>query len=342
MIRAFFLLLMVGFLGAGLLGEGQAWAHDSQPLLVQIDEQSPQVARVSVKLPPSMEGHIPPSVIIGPGCKSMLEGQGKVGASHVTSMLKCDGPLPGRTAEIAFGDFNPSLAIVFRYQPLEGPVQTSLQAPDELKWQIPALAAKGTAGFWMVMQDYVMLGIEHILLGFDHLLFVMCLVLLAGSRHRILLAITGFTLAHSVTLGLSALGVLSPPVMLVEALIALSIVFLAAEIARQDRTTIAWRYPIIVSIVFGLLHGFGFAAALGEIGLPTGQRFLALFAFNLGVELGQIFFVLALVAVWKAFGAIVGKMGRVRRGALAAVGRPVSYAVGVLAMVWFFERIGIA
>ena len=153
-----------------------------------------------------------------------------------------------------------------------------------------------------VAVQYTWLGMEHIWIGFDHLLFVLCLIWIAGSLRRILITITGFTLAHSVTLALSALQIVVLPVPPIEAVIALSVLFLATEIARGEggfngakgangaSGALTWRYPIAVSSTFGLLHGLGFAAVLNEIGLPQTELVTGLVFFNVGVEIGQVVF----------------------------------------------------
>ena len=180
-------------------------------------------------------------------------------------------------------------------------------------------------------------GVEHILFGLDHLLFVLALILLAPSRRVLLWTITAFTLAHSVTLALATLGVVRVPGPPVEAMIALSILLLAGEIAHLERgrPSLTARWPWLVAFSFGLLHGFGFAGALTAVGLPQGDIPLALFAFNAGVELGQLVFI----------AAVLGALGLVRRIELSPVAdrralRTATYAIwGTLAAFWFFERL---
>ena len=142
------------------------------------------------------------------------------------------------------------------------------------------------------------LGVEHILTGVDHLLFVLCLILLVPDIRKLLLTVTAFTIAHSITLAAASLGFVNVPTAPVEATIALSIVFLASELLRDphQRSDITQTYPWLVAFSFGLLHGLGFAGALAEIGLPHGQIPLALFSFNVGVELGQLAFIAAVLS----------------------------------------------
>ncbi|MEQ1858176.1 MAG: HupE/UreJ family protein, partial [Longimicrobiales bacterium] len=181
---------------------------------------------------------------------------------------------------------------------------------------------------------YMRLGAEHILLGIDHLLFVLGLLLLVRGVTPLVMTITAFTLAHSLTLGASVFGLIPLDRAPIEAAIALSIVMLAREIVVADRGVVhlTHRMPWLVAFVFGLLHGLGFAGALGDIGLPERAIPLALLFFNLGVEAGQLAFVLLLVALYRLAGGAFGpKLLRAR----PAMG----YALGALATLWFFQRL---
>ena len=191
-------------------------------------------------------------------------------------------------------------------------------------------------GFQVVVVTYVMHGIEHILFGMDHLLFVFALILIVRSRRVLLLTVTAFTLAHSITLSLATLGVVHVPGPPVEAAIALSILLLACEIIRLQRghTSLTARWPWVVAFSFGLLHGFGFASALTEIGLPQGDIPLALFAFNVGVEIGQLIFIGLLVGAW-ACAARISFSPALKSHALSAA----TYAIGTAAAFWFVERL---
>jgi hypothetical protein len=183
--------------------------------------------------------------------------------------------------------------------------------------------------FW----SYCRLGSEHILLGFDHLLFVLGLMLLVQTWGTLIKTISAFTGAHSVTLALAVLGVVDVPPAPVEALIAVSIVLLAAELTRPPHAppTLARRYPWLVAFAFGLLHGLGFAGALAEIGVPSDRIALALLSFNLGVEAGQLAFVMAML------GPLVLAQRSARAWPRARL--VPAYAIGALAVAWTFERV---
>jgi hydrogenase/urease accessory protein HupE len=182
---------------------------------------------------------------------------------------------------------------------------------------------------------YLGLGIEHILLGLDHLLFVLGLLLLVSGPWMLIKTITAFTVAHSITLALATLGLVEVPPRPVDAAIALSIVFLGAEIlrTRQGRPGLAAQAPWLVAFAFGLLHGLGFAGALTQLGLPPGEIPLALLFFNVGVEIGQLMFVAAFLALAWAL--------RTLRVAWPRWSAPLpAYAIGTIAAFWFIERMG--
>jgi hydrogenase/urease accessory protein HupE len=175
---------------------------------------------------------------------------------------------------------------------------------------------------------------QHILEGVDHLMFVLALLLLIRERWMLVKTITAFTLAHSITLAAAALGWAEAPQAPVEAVVALSIVFTAAEIPRQRRrqADLASAAPWIVAFAFGLLHGFGFGGALKEIGLPQSDVPLALLTFNLGVEAGQLLFVIAVLALRASLDRLLALNLGLTREVLA-------YLIGSLAAAWFIQRV---
>lgn len=203
---------------------------------------------------------------------------------------------------------------------------------------------------WGVAGEYSTLGVEHILLGMDHLLFVLALLMITRGTMRLIQTITAFTVAHSITLGLATLGFVHVPSKPVEALIALSIVFVALEIVKQktrgvigdshlgshisDRSSpsLTVRKPWIIAFIFGLLHGFGFAGALSEVGLPQNHIPLALLFFNIGVEAGQLLFIAAVLG-WIAI------VRRVRIPSLRWAAFVPPYAIGSVAMFWVIDRL---
>ncbi len=200
---------------------------------------------------------------------------------------------------------------------------------DEPSASIPLRQSRGS-----VAGVYFKLGVEHILFGVDHLLFVLALLIVTGGTMRLIKTVTAFTVAHSITLTAATLGFVHVPQPPVEATIALSIVFVAAEIVHQrgGREGITAHAPWIVAFTFGLLHGFGFAGALSEIGLPQGDVPLALLFFNVGVEVGQLLFIAAVLA-------LIAPMRRVRIPLPRWVELMPPYAIGTVAMFWVIQRI---
>jgi len=188
-------------------------------------------------------------------------------------------------------------------------------------------SAKDERSWTEIFSAYTVLGVEHILGGIDHLLFVISLLFLVGFRRQLLLTITAFTAAHSLTLALSALELLSLRPAPVEASIALSIMLVARE-AFDDRPTLARRWPAIVAFLFGLVHGLGFAGALKEIGLPQAHLPIALLSFNVGVEIGQLMVIALVWVLYRLFGHLLGRL-RV----------PALYAIGSIAAFWSIGRI---
>ena len=217
-----------------------------------------------------------------------------------------------------------------RLERADGRSQTTMLPTGQESFTIPEKTTVFDVG-----KTYLQLGIEHIFGGFDHLLFVLGLVLIVGPSWPLVKTITAFTLAHSITLGAATLGWAQVPQAPVEAAIALSIVFLASELAheRMGKTGLTKKAPWLVALTFGLLHGFGFAGALAEVGLPPQDIPPALLFFNLGVEVGQLAFVLAVVAVMaglKRFGPELQTRW---------LGWVPAYGIGTLASFWCIQRV---
>jgi hydrogenase/urease accessory protein HupE len=298
-------------------------------------EKAPLIFTVHWKTPPSVDATNAPEVSLAEGCMLVSESQSTYSAGGGFRTYRCDVDPAGRALHIDYPRFNPSVSCLVRVSRLSGQKQSLVASPDQTEILLPEAES-----FSSVARDYLRLGMRHILEGYDHLLFLICLMLIARTARRILITITGFTLAHSITLALSALDVVRVPVPPVEAAIALSIVFLAVEIVRGDENSLAYRYPIAVASSFGLLHGFGFAAVLGEAGLPQTEIPAALLFFNLGVELGQILFVLAVVAIYQ-LARLAGRAAgfQLSVDALRSLQVPSAYAVGILASFWMIQRV---
>jgi len=220
--------------------------------------------------------------------------------------------------------------VLLRVEWANGRSQTTLLPTGQETFEIPEKVTVFALG-----QTYLQLGVEHIFSGPDHLLFVLGLVLIVGPSWQLVKTITAFTLAHSMTLGAATLGFVNVPQAPVEAVIALSILFLASELAhsRRGQPGITEQYPWVVALTFGLLHGFGFAGALAEVGLPTQDIAPALLFFNGGVEMGQLAFILMVVAL------ITGTKHIISDTSSRWVGWVSTYSIGTLASFWFLQRV---
>ena len=308
-----------------------ASAHELRPAYLEIRQTGAAdydlVWKVPVRQgrPLAVEPQFPPDCVIGGQQVRDQDGA----ALLVRFELSCDAGLPGRP--IRFEGLDGTLTDVLIRASLNEGSQTARATPKTpviVLAKTPQAAGAGWTYFW--------LGVEHILFGYDHLLFVLALLFLITGIRRLIETITAFTVAHSLTLGATALGWVSLPSAPVEAVIALSIIFLAREgviraLAGDDHVPrLSERRPWLVALAFGLLHGFGFAGALQEIGLPEGAVLTALFAFNLGVEAGQVLFVLAASAALALFAKFAAKR---------LVQLPVTYGIGAVASVWLVERL---
>ena len=318
-------------------------ADDMRPLYVEARLDATSLYAFTWRTPPSITRDAVPDLVLPEDCVRQAPSRhGSDGSGHWReASWRCGKALPGRGIVVRYPRGNPGLATILKVTDGSGASRTRVSGPGVSRLPMPVVATGSSA---TLPVDYLALGVEHIWLGFDHLLFVACLIWIAGSRRRILATVTGFTLAHSVTLALASLGVVAVPVSSIEVLIALSIVFLAVELARNDRTTITWCLPISVSTGFGLLHGFGFAAALNEIGLPRDGLVGALLAFNAGIEIGQLLFVACVAALTQAAFAVAGRLGTHRAAGRGAALQPdhlrlgVAYTAGITATYWMLER----
>ncbi len=243
-----------------------------------------------------------------------------------------DGGLAGRAIE--FPNLPTTRAdVLVRVERSDGTTQVARVLP-----LAPRFLVTSSPSAFEVAQTYTVLGIEHILAGIDHLLFVLALLILVQGAGRLIATITAFTLAHSLTLFAATLGWLKVPGPPVEAVIALSIAFVAAEIvhARQGRPGLTQRRPWIVAFSFGLMHGLGFAGALAEVGLPPLSIPMALLFFNVGVEIGQLIFIAVVLGTLAVARAIARRLGI---NLASWWWRVPPYAIGGIASFWLVQRV---
>ena len=316
------LLLVVALVCSG------ASAHRFAPSLLEIRQLSESAFSATWKTPiqkvsaVSMDPLFPADCEITSESPWIQEGTGVLMQMELT----CAEGLVGKALSVSGLADNQSSALL-RLNLAEDVFHQAVFTATEPQFVVPA---QGTAG--SITQDYIQLGAEHIWEGPDHLLFVMGLLLLVGWNRRLILTVTAFTLGHSVTLAMVTLGVFDYPVTLVEFMIALSIYVLAVELARADGGGALWRQPWWLAAGFGLLHGMGFAGALAETGLPQSNVPLALLAFNVGIELGQLAFIALLVLLFTVGAKLWG-------GQRITALRPLPiFVLGGLSAMWCFER----
>jgi hydrogenase/urease accessory protein HupE len=250
--------------------------------------------------------------------------------------IRREGGLAGHAISIE-GLSTTSTDVLVRIETLAGAIQTERLSPTRTAFVVQA--APGAAE---VATTYLRLGVEHILFGFDHLLFVLALVILVRGWRRVAVTVTAFTIAHSLTLAAATLGFVNVPGPPVEAAIALSIMLVAVEIvnARRGQPSLTARLPWLVAFAFGLLHGFGFAGALAEVGLPQHAIPVALLFFNIGVEIGQLVFVAAVLSLIWSLRLVASQLSEA-----AFVNRvfnrldvAAAYGIGATAAYWFIGR----
>lgn len=253
--------------------------------------------------------------------------------SHWQVQCSPDG-LRGRSIGIAGLDSSP-VNVILRLATLDGDVNTVLLDAAQPAYTVPARGEIPP-----VFRTYLVLGVEHLLSGIDHVLFLIGLLLLVRRLRLLVLTITAFTLGHSVTLALATLGLVKVNSALTELAIALSILVLALEVARPRPHSLMRRWPWLMAAAFGLLHGLGFAGALAEVGLPVGEIPLALFAFNVGIELGQLLVVVVVLLLSRAWSGLIGARLPAAAATLQRLFMP--YLMGALAGYWCIERAVVA
>lgn len=312
-----------------LLLAAPASADELRPGYLELTQESQQQWKIVWKAP--VLGGLAASAapLLPTFCRVTMDRPNlSLGALVAAGRATCTQSLDGAT--VGLSGLEPGATdTLLRIAPLGRPVQTARLLPG----QATTIVAAVPDG-WQVARTYFGIGVEHIIGGFDHLLFVVALVLLLQRGSPVVAAATAFTIAHSLTLAGTTLGLFGLPQAPVEAVIALSIIFLAVEIvkAKAGQARLSERLPWLVAFLFGLLHGFGFAGALREIGLPATDVPVALLTFNLGVEAGQ----LAIIAVAAAALALLRRLlpAALRPAVLAS-----AYAIGSIASLWFIERV---
>jgi hydrogenase/urease accessory protein HupE len=312
--------IWAGFLGGALLlAAGAAQAHELDSAFLSLTEVGG--GRFTIywhASSPTLQDDLAAAVRFPAACR--LQGGeldcGRAGLVGAIAFPWIEGTLTRVVVDVQWRDGNRLLRVA---------------TPGEPAVRVYGVPATGWRALGPIAADYTRLGVEHILTGFDHLLFVVALTLLVGRRRQLLATITAFTVAHSISLAMTVLGLLRAPSPPVEASIALSIVLVCAECLRPG-TSLTRRAPWAVAFAFGLLHGLGFASALLELGVPERHIPSALLFFNVGVEVGQLGVIAAVLSLQALFARLRAQRPWMRRGLI--------YAMGGLAAYWSIDRIG--
>ncbi|MCK6685424.1 MAG: HupE/UreJ family protein [Thermoanaerobaculia bacterium] len=306
-----------------------ALAHEMRPGFLELRETGPETYSFLWKKPSGGEVEIQIAPVLPEDCRLVTPDRQQLspGAVIVRGTLTCRGGLGGKKIVVAGLEATVTDVLV-RLHHADGRLESHLLRPAT-----PSVKLGEVTGATQRALGYVQLGIQHIVLGVDHLLFVLGLLLIVSDRWMLVKTITSFTLAHSITLAIATLGYASAPLPPLNAAIALSILFLGPEIVRvwRGESSFTIRHPWVVAFAFGLLHGFGFASGLTAMGLPKAEIPLALLLFNVGVELGQVAFVLLVILLEKSFRVLEVQWPRF-------VAQLPGYAVGTLGAYWTIQR----
>jgi len=320
------LLAMLAMIGAMA---GAAFAHEVRPAYLQIDQIGQDRFSMLWRTPIFSGMRLPVVLQFSDGIKQATTPSKRQLSDSIIerSIIESADNLAGE--RITFVGLQATITdVMVRVKLDDGTVTTTLVRPSQ-----PWVDIQTRQSTLEVIKVFVVSGIEHILFGFDHLLFVAALMLIVRRWGMLLKTVTAFTVAHSITLTCATMGWVSLPSGPVEIMIAFSIVLVGAEIIRMERggTSLAIEWPWIMAFFFGLLHGFGFAGALADFGLPQGDIPLALFSFNVGVEIGQLMF----IAVMLLATHLVRRLVEIPpQGVVAS-----AYAIGIIAAFWSVERL---
>ncbi|MGO8970592.1 MAG: HupE/UreJ family protein [Myxococcaceae bacterium] len=322
--------LLAGLFLGTLLTTSAAWSHDARPAYLELKETAPGHFDVLWRTPVLAGMRLPVALRLPNDIRNLKEPSVDELADSLLERRWIDagpGGLAGK--RIDFPGLQATITDVFvRVEVLDGSKWTMVARPSQ-PW-VEIAAARGVAAS---AATFILTGIEHILLGVDHLLFLLGLLLIVSDRWMLVKTITSFTVAHSITLAIATLGYARAPIAPLNAAIALSILFLGPEIVRvwRGETSFTILHPWVVAFAFGLLHGFGFASGLTAMGLPRLEIPIALVFFNVGVEIGQLFFVFLILGLERSFRVLEIQWPRLLR-------MLPGYAVGTLGAFWTFQR----
>jgi hydrogenase/urease accessory protein HupE len=328
------MLALLAFLAGALGIATSSYGHALQPGYLELRLVGKELYAVVWKTPANKSRPMKISAVLPESCEARTPAESIWdGAAYVARWTtSCTGGIEGGVIRIDGLDQTRTDVLV-RFDFANGINESRRLIPGESSFTVPSIPSR-----LEVVRTYLVLGFQHILSGVDHLMFVLALLLLVKGVGRLIVTVTAFTLAHSLTLAGATLGFVDMPGPPIEATIALSIMFVASEImhSRQGKSGLTERYPWVVAFTFGLLHGFGFAGALAQIGLPQMSIPMALLFFNVGVEIGQVFFIACVFAVMALARQIARRVDVARPTWVQDVP---TYFIGSVSAFWVIQRL---
>lgn len=315
----------------------QLRAHEVRPAYLELRQTGPETYDALWKVPGQGDLRLGLYVELPGNCTNVSEPNRSMANNAYTERwtVKCAGTLSGGTIHVA-GLSATATDVLVRLERIDGTTEVTRLTPSS-----PSFVVAAAASAVGVARTYTVLGIEHILSGIDHLLFVLALIIITHGGWKLVKTVTAFTVSHSITLTLATLGYVHVPQRPVEAVIALSIVFVAAEIlrGRQGYVGITARAPWLVALMFGLMHGLGFASGLKDAGLPDGHIPTALLFFSLGVETGHFLFIGLVLSLFALMVRAASRLTTNGQQRLATLEVLPAYAIGSVAMFWVIQRL---
>lgn len=314
------------------------FAHEVRPAYLELHQTGPETYNILWKVPGLGENmRLSLYVELPSRCTNLSKPRTTIVNNSFTERwtVQCTSGLSGDTIRIA-GLSGTMTDVLVRLERLDGTLQINRLTPSS-----PSFVVTATVNPMDVVRSYTVLGIEHILTGIDHLLFVLALLIITHSGWKMVKTVTAFTISHSISLTLATLGYVHIPQRPVEAVIALSIVFVAVEIlrVRQGKLGLTARAPWVVALTFGLMHGLGFAGGLSEAGLPDGHIPTALLFFSIGVETGHFLFIGLVLSLIAIMSRVVSNLPSLHEQRLSTIRLLPPYVIGSVAMFWVIQRI---
>jgi len=326
-LRFFLFVILTSFSSLSL-------ADALAPSLLELKEHADGQLSMKWKMSLKKASTLKLAPVLSSGCEQVLKGEQERDQVRRTLWdLHCESDtLVGKTISMQGLDSS-GASVLLKVHLRDGQFYQRILSSDNTSYEIPEAQSR-----LEIFSDYVAMGIKHLLVGVDHILFVICLVLLVSERRKLILVVSMFTLGHSVTLSLSTLGLVTVSTTVAEVFIAFSVLYAAAELLDKNNKSLIRRYPAMMAAAFGLLHGLGFASVLSDVGVPQLHIPLSLFAFNVGIEIGQLIVIFVLLGLAFLLRSFMGKL----KGREVKVGElkpklPI-YAVGCLSSLWFWER----